>query len=85
MFRNFHIWLWSLVMELEYQLYPWKTSKPPQWAIDRYNFDGGHQHEIYEGTLDYEWIKQHEEKISRLQLEMMHVIKMLNELSDSKK
>ncbi len=68
------VFLWSIVAELEYQLYPWKTSKPPQWAVDRYNVDGEH-HEINEETFNYDWLKQHEQKISRLQLEMIHVIK----------
>lgn len=73
------VFLWSIVAELEYQLYPWKTSKPPQWAVDRYNVDGGH-HEVNEEIFNYDWLKQHEQKISRLQLEMIHVIKEIEKL-----
>ena len=80
MIYKLQVFLWSIVAELEYQLYPWKTSKPPQWAVDRYNVDGGHQHEVYEETFNYDWLKQHEQKISRLQLEMIHVIKEIEKL-----
>ena len=79
MFRNFHVWLWSLIMELEYKLYPWKDNTPPEWAISRYNLD----HEIvdeYENHMYYTWIKSHDEKINRLQLEMLSVQKQLNEI-----
>ena len=76
--------LWGIVAELEYILYPWKTSKPPQWAVDRYNVDGGHQHEVYEETFNYDWLKQHEQKISKLQLEMIYVIKEIEKLKKYK-
>ena len=65
-------------MELEYKLYPWKDNTPPEWAISRYNLD----HEIvdeYENHMYYTWIKSHDEKINRLQLEMLSVQKQLNE------
>tara|TARA_R100001163_G_C5016128_1_gene160389 strand:+ start:705 stop:968 length:264 start_codon:yes stop_codon:yes gene_type:complete len=84
MFFTIRVILWGIVAELEYQLYPWKTSKPPQWAVDRYNVDGGHQHEVYEETFNYDWLKQHEQKISRLQLEMIHVIKEIEKLKKYK-
>ncbi len=36
MIRSIHIWLWGIVSELEYKLYPWKTDTPPEWVEDRY-------------------------------------------------
>ena len=79
MFRSYHIWLLSLVMELEDKLYPWKTNSPPEWAINRYNLD----HEIideYEDHIHYNWIKSHDEKINRLQSEMIYVLSEIKKL-----
>jgi hypothetical protein len=39
MFNKLRIWLWGLSAELEYKLYPWKKSTPPQWAKERYMID----------------------------------------------
>jgi hypothetical protein len=39
MIRNIRIWLWGIVAELEYRLYPWSTRDVPQWAVERYNLD----------------------------------------------
>ena len=83
MFRSFHIWLWGLVMELEYKLYPWKTNSPPEWAINRYNLD----HEIideYEDHIHYNWIKSHEQKINRLQSEMIYVLSKIKKIDQNK-
>ena len=84
-FRNVQINLWSIVAELEYQLYPWKTSEPPKWAMERHNV----HHNIvdeYEEHMYYGWIKSHDDKISSLQLQMIQVQKELNDLKlDGKK
>jgi|TARA_E500000178_G_C16429845_1_gene491093 hypothetical protein len=80
MIYKLQVFLWSIVAELEYQLYPWKVSKPPQWAVDRYNVDGGHQYEVYEEKLNFDWLKHHEDKIAKLQLEMIHVMKEIDRL-----
>jgi hypothetical protein len=80
--RTLRIWLWGIVAELEYQLYPWKSNDVPQWAIDRYNIDNGaHSTEHdYEGHLNFEWLKSQEEKVAKLQLEMLSVIDRLNKM-----
>jgi|TARA_R100000030_G_scaffold17027_1_gene11411 hypothetical protein len=70
--RKFHIWLWGVVMEIEYALYPWKTSTPPSWAIERYNLPDHFDDELDE-IIYKQWIKAHDEKISRLQTEMITI------------
>lgn len=85
MIKKLQIQLWSIVMELEYMLYPWKTKEPPAWAIERFNLDHHIVDEI-EDSFYYNWIKSHEEKISRLQTEMIYaqkeIIRLTKELSD---
>jgi len=66
-------------MELEYKIYPWKTSQPPSWAVERYSLDHGIIDD-YEDHMHYDWLKSHEDKIGKLQLEMLHVIERLNKL-----
>ena len=51
MIRTLRIWLWGIVAELEYQLYPWKSNDVPQWAIDRYNIDNGAHSTEYDYTI----------------------------------
>ena len=81
MIRKFQIWLWGIVAELEYHLYPWKTSKPPQWAVERYNVDHG----ITDNFEDFyfRWIKGHKELIEKLQDEMLWVRKELHNLNEA--
>jgi len=85
MFRSIHVWLWGIVAELEYHLYPWKTQSPPQWAIDRYNLDGQSDELPYDDRLKFDWLKVHEDKIATLQLEMRSVIKSIQILKGEKK
>jgi len=69
-------------MELEYHLYPWKTSDAPSWAIKRYNLDN----EIvddYENSLHYSWIKEHDQKIARLQEEMILVMSSIKKIEEN--
>ena len=76
MIRKIQIWMWGIVAELEYQLYPWKTSEPPQWAVERYNVD----HKIvdeFEEHMYYGWLKNHDDRIAKLQLEMIAIQKQL--------
>ena len=82
MIRTLRIWLWGIVAELEYQLYPWKSNDVPQWAVDRYNIDNGAHSTEYEYTdhLNFEWLKCQEDKIAKLQLEMLHVMERVNKL-----
>lgn len=87
MIRKLQIQLWSFVMELEYMLYPWKTREPPDWAIKRFNLHHGIVDEV-EDSLYYDWIKAHDQKIDRLQSEMIYAqneIKRLTmELADER-
>lgn len=78
MFRKIQIFVWGLIAELEYITYPWKNTNPPQWAVDRYNVDANHHHEEYDDKISFEWLKFHEEKIAKLQLEMIYVMSKIN-------
>jgi hypothetical protein len=79
--RSFQIWLWGIVMELEYQLYPWKTSNPPSWAVERYNLDHGIIDD-YEDHMHYGWLKSHDDKIGRLQKEMIYALDEIRKLRE---
>ena len=83
MFRDIHIWLWGIVMDLEDMLYPWKTKDPPDWAIKRYNLDHNIK-DTFEDSLYYEWIKSHDQKINRLQNEMIYVQEQITKLKNLK-
>ena len=70
--KRIRIWLWSIVSELEYQLYPWKSDIPDE--------------EEYTPPPDYErnfrddWMKSQDERISRLQEEMIWVQNEIHKL-----
>ena len=83
MIRKFHIWLWGVVMEIEDMLYPWKTSTPPSWAIGKYNLPD-HYDELDE-IIYKQWIKAHDEKIGRLQSEMILVQNQLHKFQSELK
>jgi hypothetical protein len=78
MFYSVRVFLWGIVAELEYHLYPWKTSNPPEWASKKYNLDHGIVDE-YENHMYYDWLKSHEEKIGRLQKEVIFLLEKINE------
>ena len=78
MFYSIRVFLWGIVAELEYHLYPWKTSNPPEWASKKYNLDHGIVDE-YENHMYYDWLKSHEEKIGRLQKEVIFLLEKINE------
>ena len=81
MIRKFHIWLWGIVMEIEDILYPWKTSQAPSWAIERYNLPDHYDNEL-DDILYREWIKSHDDKIARLQTEMIYITEEVRKLRD---
>ena len=83
MIRKFHIWVWGIVMELEYQLYPWKTKDPPQWAIERYNLDNGIHDQFEADEFYFGWIKMHKEMIERLQTEMITIQEKVRKLEEA--
>ena len=78
MFRGIHIWVWGIVMELEYQLYPWKTKNPPDWAVERYNLDHGIKDE-YEDHMYYNWLLSQEQKIQKIEESIIYLKKKLDE------
>ena len=78
MIRKFHIWVWGIVMELEYQLYPWKTKNPPDWAVERYNLDHGIKDE-YEDHMYYNWLLSQEQKIQKIEESIIYLKKKLDE------
>ena len=83
MIRTVRVWLWSIVAEMEYHLYPWKTdANPPEWAVRRYNLDNDVYHTEYDEHINFEWLKRHEDKIANLQLEMLDVMKRLNKMEN---
>lgn len=83
MIHAVRVWLWGIVAEMEYHLYPWKTDgNPPEWAVSRYNLDNGAHHTEYDEHLNFEWLKHHEDKIAKLQLEMLDVVKRLNKMEN---
>ena len=82
-FNFIRLTLWEIVAELEYHLYPWKTSSPPQNLRDKYNLSKNETD--YEENFNYDWLKSHDEKISRLQTEMMWIQNEINQLNEKVK
>ena len=79
MIRKFHIWLWGFVMEIEDTLYPWKTSTPPSWAVERHNFPDHSDDELDE-IIYKEWIRSHDQKINKLEENMILAFKQIHKL-----
>ena len=70
MFFNIRVFVWSLIAELEYILYPWKEENPPPESISqKYNLPNSN----FEENINYDWLKSHDEKIARLQKEMIWI------------
>ena len=77
MLFNLRVFLWTIVAELEYHLYPWKEEKPPEDIIQRYNIPDN----TIDDNLQYDWIQSHDQKIARLQEEMIWVQKEVHKLN----
>ena len=71
MIKQLRIFLGGIVADLEYALYPWKDENdtPPENIIAKYNLP----EKSFDEQLNYDWIKSHDEKIDRLQKEMIWV------------
>ena len=65
------VWLWEIIAELEYHLYPWKIDNPPEDIRSKFNLSTNETD--YEENLSFDWLKSHDEKIGRLQTEMLWV------------
>lgn len=77
MLFNIRVFLWTIVAELEYHLYPWKEEKPPAEVAKKYNLP----ETSYDQNLYYDWIQSHDQKIARLQDEMIWVQKEIHKLN----
>ena len=75
MIQTLRVWLWGIVAELEYQLYPWKKSDPPLDIAQKYNLD-----QDYSSNLHYDWLKAHDEKINKLEENMINVFNQIHTL-----
>jgi len=76
-FFNLRVFLWTIVAELEYILYPWKDISPPEETAQKYNLPNT----SIQNDLDYEWLKSHDQKIERLQEEMIWVQNEIHKLN----
>lgn len=77
MLFNLRVFLWSIVAELEYHLYPWKDRVPPEELSQKYNLPEPE----FNQNLQYDWIQSHDQKISRLQEEMIWVQQEIHKLN----
>jgi hypothetical protein len=46
MIRAVRIWLWGIVAELEYILYPWKSSTPPDWVRPEHKIEPDYEQNL---------------------------------------
>jgi hypothetical protein len=65
--RKIRIWLWQIVSELEQKLYPYEREDSNDYYYTVKNDETG------ENYMIIEWIKSFDERIQRLQDEMMWV------------
>ena len=75
MIHSIRVFLWGIVAELEYQLYPWKTSSPPDCVKSEHRIE-----ENYYQNFNDDWLKSHDDKINRLQSEMIWVQQEIHRL-----
>lgn len=80
MIKKIRIFLWGIIAELEYHLYPWKTTKPPQWAIDRHNLDNGVISDLQDDYLYFEWLKTQEQKIQKIEKNINFILDEIEKL-----
>lgn len=77
MFKNLRIILWGIVSELEQKLYPYDNEDDYYYEVK--NDDTGEKYMIIE------WVKSFDERITRLQDEMLWVKNELHNLNGLKK
>ena len=75
MFFKFREWLWGIVADLEYLLYPYDMDPIDEYNIKVKDPDTG---ELY---MVKEWIQNHDQKIERIQDEMIWVISEIHKLN----
>jgi len=76
-FFSLRVFLWTIVAELEYILYPWKKENPPEEISQKYNLPTTN----VDQNFTYDWLKSHDEKISRLQKEIIWVQEQIHKLN----
>ncbi len=77
MLFNLRVILWSIIAELEYRLYPWKDESPPEEVSKKYNLTDT----TIDQHLQYDWIQSQDQRIARLQEEMIWVQKEIHKLN----
>ena len=77
MLFSIRVFLWTIAAELEYRLYPWIEEAPPQDVAKKYKLP----EEDFNRNLQYDWIQSHDQKIARLQEEMIWVQKEIHKLN----
>jgi hypothetical protein len=78
MIRKLRIILWHVVAELEYILYPWKDEdRPSAQTISKYNLP----EESFDEKLNYDWLKSHDEKINKLEQNIIELFDRINKLN----
>jgi uncharacterized protein (DUF433 family) len=77
MLFNLRVFLWTIIAELEYILYPWKEENPPEDIAQKYNLSNTN----LEQNLNYDWLKSHDEKIERIQEEIIWIKNEIHKLN----
>jgi hypothetical protein len=72
--RKIRIWLWQIVSELEQRLYPYEEENSNDYYYTVKNDETG------ESYMIIEWIKSFDERIQRLQDEMLYVQSMMRDV-----
>jgi hypothetical protein len=75
-FRTIRIWLWQIVSELEQRLYPYEKEDANDYYYTVKNDETG------ENYMIIEWIKSFDERIIRLQDEMIYVQSQLRSMKN---
>ena len=76
MIKNIRILLWQIVSELEQRLYPYEKEDRNDYYYTVKNDETG------ENYMIIEWIKSFDERIQRLQDEMMYVQSQLRNMKN---
>ena len=72
--RKIRIWLWQIVSELEQKLYPYEREDSNDYYYTVKNDETG------ENYMIIEWIKSFDERIQRLQDEMLWIQSEIREI-----
>jgi hypothetical protein len=74
--RKMRIWLWQIVSELEQKLYPYENEDNNDYYYTVKNDETG------ESYMIIEWIKSFDERIQRLQDEMLWVMSEIRRIKN---